>query len=150
MQKDADPSKAPLATAFFRMMEPGVWYIIGSGAMYGGANGIEMNDKLAAVLNALKRDGVEVSESSSGSAANCSSYTFTASFDDGGLSVTTGNYWVSPRGGTIRGVAALERLIRILGLRVSPRSARAWELPPAHGSRSTTAEHLLARSGSRG
>ncbi len=128
MKADDDSNRAPLATAYFRLIEPGVWYIIGSGAMYGGANGIDMNNKLAAVLDALKRDGIAVSCRSSASVVNCSSYTFTASFDDGGLSVTTGNYWLSPRGGTIAGVRALRRLIGLLDLRVSSRSARAWGL----------------------
>ena len=126
--EDEDSNKSPLATKFFRIVEPGVWYIIGSGAMYGGPNFIEMNKKMAAVLDALERDGIEVSRESSGSAMHCDSFTFTASFEDGGMSVTTGNYWMSSRGGTITGVRALRRLIALLGLRVSPRTARAWGL----------------------
>ena len=47
-------------------------------------------------------------------------------FDDGGLSVTTGNYWYGRRGGSITGVNALRRVIRLLDLRVTPRTARAW------------------------
>ena len=59
------------------------------------------------------------------SPANCDSYKFTASFDDGGLLVETGNYWFDQRGGTISGREALSRVIRLLDLRLSPQTARA-------------------------
>ena len=96
--------------------------------MYGGPRRIPMNPKLRAILDALESDGVSVSLKETGSPANCDSYEFSASFDDGGLSVETGNYWYSERGGTISGSAALSRVIRLLNLRVSPRTARAWSI----------------------
>jgi hypothetical protein len=99
--------------------------------MYGGPNGIPMNPKLRAILVALESDGVSVSWQSTGSAANCSSYEFSASFDDGGLSVRTGNYWFEKRGGTISGKEALSRVIRLLNLRVTPQTGRAWSIRSA-------------------
>jgi hypothetical protein len=122
------PSGRELATKYFRLLTSGVWSILGAGAMYGGFNDLAMNPKLKAVLDALESDGVSVLEKSMGSPANCCSYEFSASFDDGGLSVTTGNYWFERRGGTISGKEALSRVIRLLNLRVSPRTGRAWSI----------------------
>ena len=124
------PSKtSELATAYFRPDGPGVWEIRGAGAMYGPFN--SMNVKLRAILDALKGDGIDVAWTSSGSPGNADEYRLSADFDDGGLAVRTGNYWGSPRGGFITGVTALRRLIRLLNLRASPRTARAWGLVQA-------------------
>jgi len=117
-----------LATAYFRLLAPGVWSIRGAGAMYGGPNDIPMHPKLEAILGALEGDNVSISEELTGSPAHCLSYTFSAQFDDGGLSVTTGNYWFGERGGAITGVKALSRIIDLLEMRVSPQTARAWAL----------------------
>ncbi len=99
--------------------------------MYGGPKDIPMNPKLKDILDVLESDGVSVSRTSSGSPANCDSYEFSASFDDGGLSVETGNYWFDKRGGTISGREALSRVIRLLNLRVSPQTSRAWSVRPS-------------------
>lgn len=132
----AHPKKPALATEYFKFQEPGVWFIIGSGAMFGGPNGIRMHPKLHRILNALSAAGIKYDQKSSGSAGNCDSYTFSAAFDGGTLSVVTGNYWFGSRGGTIVGAKALERLIALLGLRVSARTARAWGMasPVIHPS----------------
>jgi hypothetical protein len=125
-------SKPPeLATAYFRLAEPGVWAIRGAGAMYGGPHAIPMHPRLEAILEALNRDQIPVDRVWSGSPVNADEYTFTAEFDDGGLSVTTGTYWGSPRGGTISGRLALGRLVRLLNLRLPSRTARAWGLATA-------------------
>jgi hypothetical protein len=87
--------------------------------------------KFKAILDALKSDGVSVVRTSDGSPAHCDSYDFSASFDDGGLSVRTGNYWFSERGGTISGHEALSRVIRLLDLKVSPQTRRAWSIASA-------------------
>ena len=108
-----------LATTYFRLLTVGVWSIRGAGAMYGGPNGIPMNPKLRAILDALESDGVSVERTWNGSPAHCDSYGFVASFDDGGLSVETGTYWYGERGGTISGHGALSRVIRLLDLKVS-------------------------------
>jgi hypothetical protein len=94
--------------------------------MYGPFN--SMNAKLRALLDALEADGIDVAQTDSGSPGNADEYRMSADFDDGGLAVRTGNYWGSPRGGFITGVNALRRLIRLLNLRVSPQTARAWGL----------------------
>ncbi len=117
-----------LATAYFRLTDEGVWFIRGSGAMYGGPSGIPMHPNLRAVLDALEADNISVKGMTTGSPVNCDSYTSDAQFDDGGLSVETGNYWWSERGGSISGTDALSRLIRLLDLRVTPQTARAWGL----------------------
>ena len=96
----AHPKKPALATEYFKFQEPGVWFIIGSGAMFGGPNGIRMHPKLHRILNALSAAGIKYDQKSSGSAGNCDSYTFSAAFDGGTLSVVTGNYWFGSRGGT--------------------------------------------------
>jgi hypothetical protein len=87
-----------------------------------------MNPKLRAILVALESDGVSVSRTSTGSPINSDSYEFSASFDDGGLSVKTGNYWFEERGGTMSGSRALSRVVRLLSLRVSPQIGRAWSI----------------------
>jgi hypothetical protein len=92
-----------------------------------------MHPKLRKILRALKEDGVEVSVVSSGSPANADSYEFSATFDDGGLSVETGNYWFAPRGGTVEGPLALQRLLRLLKLRLTARTARAWGIQIGSG-----------------
>ncbi len=98
--------------------------------MYGGPKDIPMNPKLKDILDALESDGVSVSRTSTGGPANCDSYEFSASFDDGGLSIETGNYWFDKRGGTVSGREALSRVIRLLNLRVSPQTSRAWSVRP--------------------
>jgi hypothetical protein len=130
--------KQELATVYFRQLEAGLWSIRGAGAMYGGPRGIPMHPRLLAIIEALEADKIQVTRASSGSSVNCDSYTFSAQFDDGGLSVETGNYWFSSRGGSVSGVNALRRLIRLLNLRVTPQTARAWGLdadqtPPPMG-----------------
>jgi hypothetical protein len=96
--------------------------------MYGGPNAIPMNPKLRAILDALESDGVSVERSGNGSPAHCDSYGFSASFDDGGLSIDTGTYWYGERGGTISGHGALSRVVRLLDLKVSPQTRRAWSI----------------------
>jgi len=122
------PSNAPqqLATAYFRHDGPGVWEIRGAGAMYGPLS--PMNAKLRAIIDALRTDGIDVVWKTTGSPANCDEHRFSAEFEDGGLAVRTGNYWYGPRGGFVSGVDALRRLIRLLNLRVSPQTSRAWGL----------------------
>src|SRR5947207_3226255 len=78
-----------LATEYFRMLAPGEWSIRGAGAMYGGPMGIPMNPKLRAILEALKAAGIRVSRECLGSPANADTYTFSAQFDDGGISIET-------------------------------------------------------------
>src|SRR5262249_14720556 len=70
---------------------------------------------------------------------------FSASFDDGGLSVKTGNYWFGKRGGTISGSKALSRVIRLLDLRVPRRTDRAWSIRSADVDRPES-KRLIARS----
>jgi hypothetical protein len=135
-------AKTPeLATVYFKPLTPGEWAIRGAGAMYGGAYGIPMHPRLDAILDALKRDGIAVSRTSSGSPGNCDSYTFSAEFDDGGLSVRTGNYWFDSRGGSISGTEALNRLIRLLNLRVTPQTARAWAIQRTVSGRRPSQPH---------
>lgn len=118
-----------LATNYFRLLAPGVWSIRGAGAMYGGANDVPMNAKLEVILETLHAAAIDVSETSVGGFAHCSSYEFSASFNDGGLSVKTGNYWFGERGGKVSGTMALQRLIRLMDLRVSSKTRQVWSLP---------------------
>jgi hypothetical protein len=140
---EARKQRAPqkLATAYFRRLTAGEWSIRGAGAMYGGPNRIPMNPKLKAILDALESDGVSVLRTWDGSPAHCDSYDFSASFDDGGLSVRTGTYWYGERGGTISGNGALSRVIRLLDLKVSPQTRRAWSIASADVERSDSRSH---------
>ena len=69
-----------LATAYFRLTDEGVWFIRGSGAMYGGPSGIPMHPNLRAVLDALEADNISVKGMTTGSPVNCDSYTSDAQF----------------------------------------------------------------------
>ena len=116
-----------LATAYFMMMEEGVWSIRGAGKMYGGKWMIPMHPNLQAVLDALKRDNIPVAMKHSYPFMwnDLMGYNFDAQFDDGGLQVHTGNY-IDQHGGSISGAKALCRLIGLLDRRVTPQTARAW------------------------
>lgn len=114
-----------LATAYFRRVGTEEWWIIGSGAPYG--DGIATNPKLERVLAALKGAGIAVDERSMGFPGSCDSFTFTATFSEGFVEVTTGNY-LGGRGGSVRGVEALKRLLKLLKLRVTSQTARRWNL----------------------
>lgn len=116
-----------LATNYFRRIAPGEWSILGAGAMYGGRWGIPMNEKLSAILDALAADGIHVDHKSSGSPVNAQLHLL-GDVRRWRSSVKTGDYWFGSRGGSVKGVVALSRLIRLLQLKGSPRTARAWGL----------------------
>ena len=130
-----------LATAYFRLDKRAVWSIRGAGAMCG--DGIPIHPRLRAILDALKSDGIDVvGKRVSGPTHPVDVITFSADFDDGGLAVETGNYWHSPRGGSITGVNALSRLIRLLNLRVTPQTSRAWGVQATERGERPPQEHL--------
>lgn len=54
--------------------------------------------------------------------------TITAQFDGGGLAVTTGKYGVATHASIAAGRSAIDRLTRLLNLRLSPPTARSWGL----------------------
>lgn len=89
-----------------------------------------MNPKLSTLLRALESAGIVVERGAMGSPGSCDSYVFSAEFDDGGLFVETGNYFSGHRGGSIRGAKALLRVIRLLNLELTSRTAKKWNLDP--------------------
>jgi len=121
----AESAERELASAYFRLIDPETWFIIGSGASYG--DGIQTNNKFERVLEALAAGGIEVVTQSSGMPGSCDSFTFAAEFEDGSLQVETGNYFGS-RGGTVKGAKALKRLLELLQLKLPPQTARRWNL----------------------
>lgn len=114
-----------LATSYFKKIGPDTWFVIGSGAPFGG--GIRMNPKLKRLLDGLKAAGIEVKEKGWASPGSCDSVVFTADFEGGSLEVHTGNY-IGYRGGTVTGAKALTHLVELLGLRLTNRTAKAWGL----------------------
>lgn len=123
-------AKNNLASAYFKRIGDDEWWVIGSGAPYG--DGILMNPKLERILASLKSAGIPVSERSMGFPGSCDSFTFTARFSGGLLEVTTGNYF-GRRGGSVRGVDALRRLLGLMGLQVTAQTARRWNLERRRG-----------------
>lgn len=71
--------------------------------------------------------GIRVSERSLGFPGSCDSFTFSAKFSGGRLEITTGNYF-GQRGGSVHGVHALNRLIKLMGLKIPARTAKLWSL----------------------
>jgi hypothetical protein len=124
------------AAEWFRQVGPEQWYIAGSGAMLDYTGFVSHEGKFGQVLQALEDGGIAVDRRSNSSPANAAQFTWTASFDGGSLRVVSGNYWFGDRGGTVSGRQALERLVALLGLSVSARTAQAWGIdatprPPA-------------------
>ena len=59
------------------------------------------------VVEALRSQGIQVKERSLGSPGNVDSYHLDASFSDGGLRASTGNYWIEQRGAWVVGEEAV-------------------------------------------
>ena len=98
------------------------WRIKNSGTPY------PWSKKTEAVLAAARSMGIEVTETSSASPVNASSYGVRASFLDGGIEGQVGNYWYSPRGLWIIGAKPVLLLALQMGLHVRPSWLRRHEL----------------------
>jgi hypothetical protein len=122
------------------------WRIKNSGTRYPWSKETE------AVLAAARAMGIEVTETSSASPVNASSYGVRASFLDGGIEGEVGNYWYSPRGVWVIGAKAVLLLALQMGLKVRPSWLRRHELEDATIDRLTRDCGLLdrARRGLRG
>lgn len=72
------------------------------------------------VVECLEGSGISVQSSWSGSPGNAVCYELEASFEDGGLYASTGNYWYQQRGAWINGERAVIKLAQLLGLRKIP------------------------------
>ena len=95
-------------------------------------SGIHQSPRFApltdAVVEALQSQGVNVVERSLGSPGNVDSYHLDASFKDGGLQASTGNYWMEKRGAWVDGEEAVCWVAHLLGLR-PPGSLRRHHAP---------------------
>jgi hypothetical protein len=92
--------------------EPPKWRIKGS-----GVRGYPDDaPKTAELIEALKKEGIEVKEYSMSSPANVSSRHAEASFLDGGLYSSTGKYWFGEKGAWITGEQAFAFVVEKLGL----------------------------------
>lgn len=80
------------------------------------------------VVEALRSQGIIVSERSLGSPGNVDSYHLDASFSDGGLQASTGNYWMEQRGAWVEGEQAVCWVAQLLGLQ-PPGSLRRRHAP---------------------
>ena len=101
-------------SALFELVDPAVprWRIKRSGVM-----GWPLDAPLTeAIVDALQGAGVEVKGRSWGSAANVSSYHLEGNFLDGGISASTGTYWLSPKGAWISGKEAMTFVAGVLGI----------------------------------
>ena len=80
------------------------------------------------VVEALRSQGIPVTERSLGSPGNVDSYHLEASFKDGGLQASTGNYWMEQRGAWVVGEEAACWVAHLLGLK--PPGSLRRRLPP--------------------
>ena len=80
------------------------------------------------VVEALRSQGINVIERSLGSPGNVDSYHLEASFKDGGLQASTGNYWMEKRGAWVEGEEAVCWVAQLLGLK-PPGSLRRHQAP---------------------
>lgn len=82
----------------------------------------------AAVFAACDALGIPLEMTFSGGPCSADAYPVRAAFLDGGLEGRTGNYFGSARGVSVTGPRAVLLLALTLGLRVTPRWRRTYEL----------------------